>query len=259
MALVNIETKDHILFIGLNRPDKMNAMNQEMYHQIAAAYGRLERESDLRVALVYAEGKHFTSGLQLDDWAGVFASGEGMPLAAGEIDPFGIVGPERSKPVVYVTQGICFTCGVEMMLNSDIRVAASDSRYGQLEVKRGIYACGGATLRLPEEIGWSNAQRYLLTGDEWSAEQAYAWGMVQELVAPGEQFDRGLALAQKVAAAAPLGVQGSLASSRLARNEGHRAAKDRLFPDLRPVMASEDVKEGIQSFLERREAVFQGK
>jgi enoyl-CoA hydratase/carnithine racemase len=146
-----------------------------------------------------------------------------------------------------------------MMLAADIRVAATNTRYAQLEVKRGIFPCGGATFRLPEEIGWANAQRYLLTGDEWTARQAFDWGLVQELVEPGELFDRAWQIAQKVARAAPLGVQGSLASSRLARLEGHEAARRALFTSLEPVMASEDVKEGISSFLERREAVFEGK
>ncbi len=259
MSVVKVEAREHVLLIGLNRPEKMNAMNREMYHLIAQAYCRLNSDPDLRVGLVYAEGNHFTSGLELDDWAGVFANGEGIAPAEGEIDPFFISGPPMDKPIVYATQGICFTCGVEMMLNADIRVAASDSRYAQLEVKRGIFACGGATIRLQEEIGWANAQRYLLTGDEWTAQQAYDWGLVQELVAPGEQFDRAWDLARKVVRAAPLGVQGSLRSSRVARLEGHDAAKKRMFPDLQPVMASEDVQEGIRSFLERRDAVFKGR
>lgn len=259
MSLVNVEAREHVLLIGLNRPEKMNAMNREMYHAIAAAYGRLAREPALRVGLVHAEGPHFTSGLQLDDWAETFAEGKGMALGEGEIDPFFVAGDPLTKPLVFATQGICFTCGVEMMLNADIRVAASDARYAQLEVKRGIFPCGGATFRLPEEIGWGNAQRYLLTGDEWTARQAFDWGLVQELVEPGEQLDRAWQIAQKVARAAPLGVQGSLASSRLARLKGHAAAKKELFTTLEPVMASDDVKEGIRSFLERREAVFKGK
>ncbi|MBQ0832301.1 enoyl-CoA hydratase-related protein [Marinobacter sp.] len=106
---------------------------------------------------------------------------------------------------------------------------------------------------------WGNAQRYLLTGDEWTAEQAYEWGLIQELVEPGEQFNVALDIAEKIASAAPLGVRGSLKSSKTAVSEGQEAAKQRLFPDLQPVMASEDVKEGIQSFLERRNAVFKGK
>ncbi|TVP54827.1 MAG: enoyl-CoA hydratase, partial [Halomonadaceae bacterium] len=202
---------------------------------------------------------HTTAGLELDDWAGVFASGKGWCCEEGEMNPFGLHGPTLSKPMIAAVQGVCFTSGVEMMLNTDIRVAATDTRFAQLEVKRGIFACGGATMRLPQEMGWSNAQRYLLTGDEWTAQQAYDWGMVQELVAPGEQLERALALAEKVANAAPMGVQGSLASSRLARDHGHEAAKARVFAELKPVMESEDVKEGIQSFLERREAQFKGR
>ena len=259
MPLVNVEKQGHILKIGLNRPEKMNAMNRAMYHEIAAAYYQLQHDPELRVAVMYAEGDHFTSGLQLDDWAGVFANGKGIEPGEGELDPFDITGDSLTKPVVFAAQGICFTCGVEMMLNTDIRVAAKGPRFAQLEVKRGIFACGGATIRLQREIGWGNAQRYLLTGDEWTAEQAYQWGLIQELVEPGEQLNKAMEIAEKIARAAPLGVQGSLKSSKIAVSEGQEAAKERLFPELRPVMASEDVKEGIQSFLERREAVFKGK
>ena len=258
MSLVTVERQGHILLIGLNRPEKMNAMNRAMYHEIAAAYGELQRDPELRVGLLYAHGEHFTSGLQLDDWAEVFATG-GLQVQDGGMDPFGIVTPSLDKPVVFAAQGICFTCGVEMMLNTDVRVAAKGTRFAQLEVKRGIFACGGATIRLQEEIGWGNAQRYLLTGEEWTAEQALQWGLVQQLVEPGEQFAVALDIAERIARAAPLGVQGSLRASRLARLEGHAAAKARLFPDLAPVMASEDVQEGIRSFLERREARFQGR
>ena len=257
MALVNVDKKNHVLLIGLNRPEKMNAMNRAMYHEIAAAYYQLQNDPELRVAVMYAEGDHFTSGLQLDDWAGVFANGKGIEPGEGELDPFDITGDSLTKPVVFAAQGICFTRGVEMMLNTDIRVAAKGTRFAQLEVKRGIFACGSATIRLQREIGWGNAQRYLLIGDEWTAEQAYQWGL--ELVEPGEQLNKAMEIAEKIAKAAPLGVQGSLKSSKIAVSEGREAAKERMFPELRPVMASEDVKEGIQSFLERREAVFKGK
>ncbi|MCM0612803.1 crotonase/enoyl-CoA hydratase family protein [Marinobacter sediminum] len=259
MTLVKVEKQGHILLIGLNRPDKMNAMNRAMYHEIAAAYYQLEHDPELRVGLLYAEGDHFTSGLQLDDWAEVFADGSGIEPRDGELDPFYVTGDALSKPVVFAAQGICFTCGVEMMLNTDIRVAAKGTRFAQLEVKRGIFACGGATIRLPREIGWGNAQRYLLTGDEWTADQAYQWGLIQELVEPGEQYTVALAIAEKIARAAPLGVRGSLKSSKLSVTDGQETAKQRLFPDLKPVMASDDVKEGIKSFLERRDAVFRGR
>jgi len=259
MSDVTVTRDGHILLIALNRPQKYNALTVDMYNQIADAYGELERDPDLRCALVYGEGKHFTAGLQLDDWAATFSTGKPMPLKEGQVDPFAVATPRVSKPVVFAVKGICYTCGVEMMLASDVRVAANDSRFAQLEVKRGFYACGGATIRLVQEMGWANAQRYLLTGDEWSAEDAYRMGMVQQVTAPGEEFEAALAIARGIAKAAPLGVQGSLKSSLIARQQGERAAIERLYPDLVPVMAAEDMQEGIRSFLERREAVFKGR
>jgi enoyl-CoA hydratase len=121
---------------------------------------RVDRDADLRVALIHAEGKHFTSGIEFDKWAPIFGSGEGFPVKDDEIDPFGISGEPHRKPVVIAVHGYCYTWGVELMLNCDVRVAAADTRFAMLEVKRGIYPCGGATMRLPEQAGWSNAMRY---------------------------------------------------------------------------------------------------
>ena len=257
--MINVEKDGHILKIAMARPEKYNAFTIEMYHQIALAYGQLNSDPELRVGLFYGEGDHFTSGLELTDWAKTLSAGSLPPLPKGAIDPFGLKGPKLSKPIVMAVQGYCYTCGVEMMLNTDIRVAANNTRFSQMEVQRGLYACGGATIRLQRELGWANAQRYLLTGDEWSAQEAYRMGMIQELCEPGEQFDKALDIATRIANAAPLGVQGSLKSSQLARDEGELAAIGRLFVDLVPVMASDDMKEGIQSFIERRPAKFTGR
>lgn len=257
--MIKVEKEGHILKIAMARPEKYNAYTVEMYHQIALAYGQLDSDPELRVGFLYGEGEHFTAGLELTDWATTLSAGSLPPLPEGAIDPFGLSGPKLKKPIVMAVQGFCYTCGVEMMLNTDIRIAANNTRFAQLEVQRGLYACGGATIRLQRELGWANAQRYLLTGDEWSAEDAYRMGMIQELCEPGEQHDKGMEIALRVANAAPLGVQGSLRSSQIARDQGESAAIECLFKDLVPVMASEDMKEGIQSFVERRTAVFKGR
>jgi enoyl-CoA hydratase/carnithine racemase len=258
MSMIKVEKEGHILKIAMARPEKYNAFTVEMYHQIALAYGQLNDDPELRVGLFYGEGDHFTSGLELTDWSATLSAGKLPSLPKGSIDPFALSGPKLTKPIVMAVQGYCYTCGVEMMLNTDIRVAANNTRFAQLEVQRGLYACGGATMRLQRELGWANAQRYLLTGDEWSAEDAYRMGMVQELCEPGEQYERAFSIATSIANAAPLGVQGSLQSSQIARDEGEHAAIKSLFKDLVPVMASEDMKEGIQSFIERRSAKFKG-
>ena len=256
---VKIEKQGHILLIGWNRPKKYNALTVAMFHELARAYHQLQNDDDLRVAVVYGEGDHFTAGLQLDDWEDELSGGEAPQMLEGEIDPFGMTGEILRKPVVMAVKGLCYTAGVELMLNSEIRVAADNTRFAQLEVKRGFHACGGATLRLQQEIGWANAQRYLLTGDEWNAQQALEWGMVQEVVAPEDVLPTAMALAEKIAKAAPLGVQGSLMSSKYVKLQSEAESKARMYSDLKPIMESEDMKEGVASFLERREAVFTGK
>jgi enoyl-CoA hydratase len=248
-----------VLEIKVDRPEKLNALSPQMYVDLCLALGELDRSDTLRVGLIHAEGKHFSAGIELDKWAPVFAAGNGFPIPEGGIDLFALSGRRCRKPVVIAVQGYAYTWVVEMLLTTDVRVASEDTQFAMLEVKRGIYPCGGATLRLPQQMGWANAQRYLLTGESWSAAEAYRTGLVQEVVPPGEQYRAARAVADKIAAAAPLGVRAVLKSSRLAQNEGEVAAAERIFDDMPEVMRSEDAQEGVRSFLERRSAVFKGR
>lgn len=253
-----VEVSDHIMTITFNRPEKYNALDPESYFLLARALYQLQHDDDLRVGVIQANGKHFTSGLELDKWAPIFAEGKFPDLPEGHIDPYGIGGQFLTKPVIIAVQGICYTSGLELLLNTDIRIATPESRFAQLEVQRGIYPCGGGTVRLPQEIGWSNAQRYLLTGDEFTAQQALEWGMVQELVELDQLHNRARELAVKIKKAAPLGVQAALKSSKVSRIYGQKAALNRVFEDLPCVMKSDDAQEGVQSFMERRDANFTG-
>ena len=259
MEHVEVAQEGHVLVVKLNRPEKLNAMTPDMYHALGRALHRLGRDDGLRAAVVHAEGKHFTSGLQLDLWTAQFGSGTPFAVGENEIDPFGLTGERHRKPIVAAVQGYCFTWGVEFLLNTEIRVAARDTRFQMLEVQRGIYPCGGATLRLPREVGWGNAQRVLLTGNPWTAEEAFRWGMVQALVEPGAQLAKAMEYAQAIAAAAPLGVQGVLKATRFAQEASRADAVSQIFRDLVPVMRSEDAAEGVRSFLERRKADFKGR
>ncbi len=254
---ISVEKRQQLLLIGINRPQKRNAFDVGMYEAIGHAYARLDADDDLRCAVLFAHGDHFTGGLDLAQWTPVFAEGE-MPVPAGAIDPLGLRGPTLSKPVVSAIHGICYTIGIELMLATDIRVAARDARFGQIEVRRGIFPVGGATIRMPREIGWANAMRWLLTADELSAEEAQRVGLVQDVVDAGQDTARAIEIAERIAAQAPLGVRATLASSRLALADEAEAAR-RLLPDLQPLLRSEDAKEGLQSFLERRAAKFTGR
>jgi len=254
---VSVERRGHVLLLGLDRVAKRNAFDLPMWDALCTAYGQLERDPELRVGVLHARGDHFTGGLDLPQWGSVFASGA-WRIVDGGIDPLGLTGPRVTKPIVAAVQGTCLTIGIELLLATDLRIAAATSRFGQIEVKRGIYPVGGATLRFPREVGWANAMRWLLTGDEFDAGEALRIGLVQEVVEPGHQLERAIALAEVIAAQAPLGVYATLASSRAAIPSAERAAESRLMPDLVPIMKSNDVQEGLRAFVERRPGTFKG-
>ena len=256
---ITVEIRGHVILMGLNRPEKRNAFDLQMYEELALAYGELDRNPELRCGVLFAHGEHFTAGLELDKWVSVF-SGSKWELPEGSIHPLGLdLNARCRKPVVMAIRGRCYTIGFELLLAQDIRVASTDAKIALLEVKRGIYPVGGGTVRLFQEIGWGNAMRYLLTGDEITGQEAYRMGLVQELTEPGKELDRAVAIATDIASRAPLGVMAALRSARITSIEGQGAALARLIPDLMPLMKSEDAKEGMISFMERREAKFKGK
>lgn len=260
MDRITVDVNGHVMAVGLNRAEKRNAFDPPMYGALGQALARLENDPDLRCGLLFAHGDHFTAGLDLVHWAEPLRRGSFPELPDGALDPLGLDPANRlTKPLVTAVQGTCLTLGIELLLAADIRVAASDTRFGQIEIKRGIYPVGGATLRFFQEVGWGNAMRYLLTGDNFGADEAHRMGLVQEVVAPGEPFNRALEIARTVADQAPLGVYATLASARTAREKGVARATARLLPDLMPIMSSEDVQEGIAAFVERRPAKFKGR
>ncbi len=257
---LTIEVRDHVLFMGLNRPAKRNAFDLDLYQSLSLAYAELERNQDLRCGVLFAHGNHFTGGIDLPQWAPRFAEGKFINPAEGGMDPLALDENKTvSKPIVMAVQGWCLTIGLELLLATDIRVAADNTRFAQIEPKRGIYAIGGATVRLPQEIGWGNAMRYLLTGDELSATEALRLGLVQEVVPFGTQLSRATDIAVTIAAQAPLAVQATLRSARIARSQGAPAAIARLAPDMAALLQSEDAKEGIRSFIERRDGKYVGR
>jgi len=252
------ETRGHVFLIGLNRPDKHNAFNLQMLRELSEAYRVYEEDADLWCAVLYANGKSFTAGLDLAEVGPAVASGASLFPKNG-IDPLDLGVRRRRKPVVCAVKYWCLTIGIELLLACDIRVCADNTRFRQMEVNRGIMPFGGATLRMPQIAGWGNAMRWLLTGDEFDAAEALRIGLVQEVAPAGQEFDRALALAESVAARAPLAVQATRASSQLAVEQGIEVANAAMMKPARELMGTEDAAEGVQSFLERRDAVFKGK
>ena len=255
---VTVERDGHALLIGLNRPEKRNAADLRMLQELALAYGLLASDPELRVGFVFAHGDHFTGGLDLADVAPRIGADGLDSVPAGGINPWQVSGEQITKPIVIAVQGTCLTLGIELILASDVVVAADSTVFGQIEVARGILPFGGATIRLPRAVGWGNAMRWMLTGDTFPASEAHRIGLVQEVVPHGEQYARGLELAQRIAAQAPLAVQATLANARAAVREGDAVAEVALQPELVRLTRSEDARIGMESFLSRTPANFIG-
>lgn len=256
--VVTTEVVGHVLAIGVDRPAKRNAWNLAVIEQVSRAYARLADDDDLRAGVLFGHGPHFSAGLDLAEVGPAVARGGPDTLAGSGIDPYGVWGEPVPKPVVMAVQGLAFTLSIELALAADIVVAADDVRFRQLEIGRGILPFGGATMRAPAQLGWGNAMRWLLTAEEFGAAEALRIGLVQEVVAPGEQVERAMELAALIARQAPLGVRGTLANARVARRDGQAAAREHLAAVLEEVLASDDAAEGLASFVERREARFTG-
>jgi enoyl-CoA hydratase len=256
---VTVDRDGHLLLIGLNRVDKRNAADLQLLQELALAYGQLERDPELRCGLVYAHGDHFTGGLDLAD-IGPRLNGADLDLVPeGGIHPWQVAGESLTKPVVIAVQGICLTLGIELILVSDIAIAAESTTFAQIEVARGILPFGGATIRFPRAVGWGNAMRWILTGDTFDAAESLRIGLVQEVVPTGTQYARALEIAKRVAAQAPLAVQAALANAKLAIRDGDAAAEAQLQPELMRLVATEDSTIGMQAFLSRTDAHFIGK
>jgi len=255
---VELRIADHVARVRLTRAAKRNAFDLLMLRQLAEAYTRADADPAVRVILLEPEGAHFTAGLDLAEVGPAVAQG-GALFPEDLVDPLGLRGRVRSKPVVVAVRGYCLTIGIELCLASDVIVAGDDARFGQIEVLRGIFPFGGATMRLPARAGWHDAMRWLLTGETFDAKEAHRIGLAQEIVAPDEVIERALAIASSIARAAPLGVKATLDSARIAEQDGEAAANALLLEQARGLMASEDAAEGLASFMERRVGVFRGR
>jgi enoyl-CoA hydratase/carnithine racemase len=253
--------RGYLLLIEIDRVAKRNGFTPAMFRQLAEAYTRLDDDPELRVGLLYAAGDHFTAGLDLPSFAPYMQRGEQV-LPEGVVDPFnlGRAGLRRRiKPLVAAVQGITYTLGIELMLAADIVLAADDCRFAQLEVKRGIMAAGGATLRMAERSGLGNAMLHLLTGDEFGADEALRLNYVQKVLSPAHVLPEALRIAEQIAAQAPRAVEATRLNVWKALEQGPLAAMQDFEATQQRLANTEDAVEGLRSFVEKREARFQGR
>lgn len=219
-----------VLLVGIDRPEAQNRIDVPTFIALGQAYYQLEHDDDLRVAVLHGRGADFPQGLDLQSWGATLASGP-LNTPANIIDPLGASGADRSKPLLVAVQGHVTQIAHELFLAADVRVAARDAVFNQGEATAAQFPGGGATIRFVRKAGWDNAMRYMLTGDDWHADDAQRMGLVLELTTAGQQLDRAIELAKQMTAAAPLGVRAVLASAHRSLSDGEKSVLAALQPE----------------------------
>ena len=253
---VSREIRGHLFLIGLDRAAKRNAFDSHLIHDLSLALTEYEDHAELRCAVIFAHGDHFTAGLDLVELQPKLSSGI-FSYDEHQINPWGTSGRARKKPVIVAVQGFCYTAGIELMLNADIAIAQDNTQFAQMEVQRGILPFGGATARFVQAAGWSKAMRYLLTGDAFDAATALDLNLINEITTESP-LNRAIELAERIAQAAPLAVQATLASAKEAAEHGTEMAFSHLQQHLTPLLKTQDVQEGVMAMLQKRAPQFKG-
>jgi E-phenylitaconyl-CoA hydratase len=246
-----------IALITINRPEKRNALDEEHYEALSAAWLRVRDDEAIRVAIITGAGdKAFSSGADLKSF---------IPKRVGlseawltQKQPLLNRGLEIWKPVIAAVNGHCLAGGMTLLLATDIRVAVHHASFSLAEVKRGLIAGNGGTQRCIAQLPHAIAMELLLTGDAIDAATAARWGLVNKLVAAEELLPAALDYARRIAANAPLAVQAckelALRAPELGLTAGLRMEQ---FVN-RMLLGSSDAKEGALAFVEKRPARFQG-
>lgn len=248
-----IEYRDGIQILTINRPEARNACTKAVAEAIAAALDELERRDDLRLAIITGAGGTFCAGMDLKG----FLKGERPSLPGRGFA--GLTEAPPRKPLIAAVEGYALAGGFEIVLASDLVVAASNAQFGLPEVKRGLCAAAGGLLRLQRQLPERIALELVLTGDMFGAQRAFELGLINRLAAPGEALAGAIELARKIVANGPLAVAASKRVMRESRDwsTAEMFARQREITD--PVFASADAREGAAAFAEKRQAVWQGK
>jgi len=257
---VTYETAEGVATITLDRPEKRNALNADAYERLEAAFRRAVKDSDARCVIVTGADPAFCSG---DDVVELMATprppSNDSPVVRHRPTPAAMAALECDKPLIAAINGPAVGWGMELALYADIRIASERARFAELFIKRGLVCDVGGFTRLPAIVGPAKAAELLFTGDAIDAAEALRIGLVSEVTAHGELMERTRALALRIASGAPLALRYMKEGLRRGVGGDPREMGAWAMQTIRQLMRTEDHKEGVAAFLEKRPPVFQGR
>ncbi len=258
--IVEYEVRGKIAIITLNRPEARNAVNGDVASGLEAAIDKIEQDPNVWIGILTAntagqERPVFCAGADLK----AINSGQAAALNTSRGGFGGFVYRDRKKPVIAAVDGLATAGGCELVLACDMLVASTRSAFGLAEAKRNLIAGAGGLFRLPRAIGRAVAMEAILTGDPFTAQRAYELGMVNKLSEPGSVLDAAIELANRVCMAAPLAVWASRKIVLASATESDETLIGMTNKAFGGVLSSEDTKEGLTAFIEKRPPNWQGK